>query len=169
MKELKSGKITTTSERLKEVMQKKGWKQIDIVNAAQPYCKKYGVKLGRNDISQYISGKVEPNQRKLTILALALNVSEVWLMGYELPVTSRTQSVVELFGGYKSRLPLNQDAIDAAIQKALNTYDRMEEAEVMESLTIKILEAISGLNIDGRKKVLAYINDLADKYKEDMQ
>lgn len=42
--------------------------------------------MGRNDISQYVSGKVEPSQWKLTILAKALNVSEVWLMGYDVPI-----------------------------------------------------------------------------------
>lgn len=86
MEEMRSGKVTTTAERLKEIMKNKGWKQVDIVNAAQPFCERYGIKLGRNDVSQYVSGKVEPNQRKLTILALALNVSEVWLMGYDQPV-----------------------------------------------------------------------------------
>ena len=70
------GKKSNTAERLKEIMNQRGLKQIDIVNAAQPFCEKYGVKLGRNDVSQYCAGKVEPNQRKLTILALALNVDE---------------------------------------------------------------------------------------------
>lgn len=37
----------------------------------------------KNDLSQYVSGKVEPRQEKLTILGLALNVSETWLMGYD--------------------------------------------------------------------------------------
>ena len=79
-------KITTTAERLKEVMSIKGWKQVDILAAAQPYCNKYGIKLGRNDISQYVSGKVTPSQKKLTLLGLALNVSETWLMGFDVPM-----------------------------------------------------------------------------------
>jgi len=86
MEKIASGKVTTTAERLKEILRIKGWKQVDIVNAAQPFCERYGIKLGRNDVSQYISGKVEPNQHKLTIMALALNVSEVWLMGYDQPM-----------------------------------------------------------------------------------
>lgn len=79
-------KITTTAERLKEAMSIKGWKQVDILAAAQPYCNKYGIKLGRNDISQYVSGKVTPSQKKLTLLGLALNVSETWLMGFDVPM-----------------------------------------------------------------------------------
>lgn len=41
--------------------------------------------MQKNDLSQYVSGKVEPRQDKLTILGLALNVNEVWLMGYNVP------------------------------------------------------------------------------------
>jgi len=39
--------------------------------------------MNKSDISQYVSGKVEPNQRKLFVLGKALNVSEAWLMGYD--------------------------------------------------------------------------------------
>lgn len=75
--------ISSTSERLKEYMNNKGLKQADILRMCEPYCKKYGVKMGRNDLSQYVSGKVVPKQDKTYILALALNVSEPWLMGYD--------------------------------------------------------------------------------------
>lgn len=78
-------KIATTSARLKELMDERNLRQIDILNAAKPFCDQYGVKLGKNDLSQYVSGKVEPGQEKLTILGLALNVSETWLMGYDVP------------------------------------------------------------------------------------
>ena len=90
MNNIESYKITTTAERLKTLMRLRNIKQIDIVNLAKPFCDKYGIKLGRNDISQYVSGKVVPNQHKLTLLALALNVSEVWLMGYNAPMERET-------------------------------------------------------------------------------
>ena len=76
-------KTHTTADRLKEIMNKRSLKQVDILNLCQPFCKKYGIKLGKNDLSQYVSGKVVPGQDKLSILGMALNVSEVWLMGYE--------------------------------------------------------------------------------------
>lgn len=80
-------KISNTSERLKMVMSERGLRQVDVLTAAKPFCEQYGVKLERNDLSQYVSGKVEPGQKKLTILGLALNVSETWLMGYDVPVS----------------------------------------------------------------------------------
>ena len=76
-------KNSSTSERLKQIMNERSLRQVDILEAAKPYCEKYGVKLAKNDLSQYVSGKVEPRQEKLTILGLALNVSETWLMGYD--------------------------------------------------------------------------------------
>ena len=76
----------TTSERLQQIMEKRQIRQADIVRAAQPFCHRYGVNLGKNTLSQYVSGKTEPGQEKLTILGLALNVSEAWLMGYDVPM-----------------------------------------------------------------------------------
>ncbi len=98
----------STAQRLRQVMEARNMRQVDVLEAAEPYCKKYGVKLGKNALSQYLSGKVEPGQEKLTILGMALGVSEAWLMGYEVPMerytpttengNGRTQEFIELFG-----------------------------------------------------------------------
>lgn len=80
----------TTAERLKQLMDTRGLKQADIVRAVEPYCERYNVKLGKSILSQYVSGKTEPGQEKLTILGLALNVSEAWLMGYDVPMDRKT-------------------------------------------------------------------------------
>ncbi len=84
-------KKTTTAERLKQIMFEKNLKQIDIVRKCEPYCKTIGTKLGRSALSQYVQGKHEPDQKKLTVLGLALNVSEAWLMGYDVPMTRETK------------------------------------------------------------------------------
>lgn len=77
---------SNTSERLQQIMKERDLRQADIIRLAEPYCKEFGVKLGRNDLSQYVSNKVEPRQTKLYILSLALNVNEAWLMGYDVPI-----------------------------------------------------------------------------------
>ena len=61
-------KNSNTALRLKQLMKERNLKQIDIVRLAEPYCKENNTRLGRNDISQ------------------ALNVSEAWLMGYDVPM-----------------------------------------------------------------------------------
>lgn len=99
-------KIATTSERLKEIMDREGLRQIDILNAAKPFCEKYNVKLGKNDLSQYVNGKFEPKQKKLTVLGLALNVNEAWLMGYDVN-PSREQNMEEI--STEKRFAIEQD------------------------------------------------------------
>ena len=92
----------TTGTRLKRIMKEKGLKQVDILKMCEPYCKKYNVKLEKNDLSQYVNDKVQPKQDKLSILGMALNVPEIWLMGYDLPdesnkVTKRNPDFYSLF------------------------------------------------------------------------
>lgn len=79
-------KASNTANRLKQIMNERHLKQIDILNACVPFCKKYDVKMNKSDISQYLSGKVEPSQNKLFILGSALNVNETWLMGFDVPM-----------------------------------------------------------------------------------
>ena len=74
-----------TSERIKEVMKERKLRQVDILTLAEPFCNQYGIKLGKSALSQYISGKFIPEQDKLFVLALALNVDEAWLMGFDVP------------------------------------------------------------------------------------
>ena len=76
-------KKATTADRLAELMEEMNIRQADIIRMAVPICAKYNMKLSRSDLSQYISGKTEPGQAKLTIIAEALGVSEAWLMGFD--------------------------------------------------------------------------------------
>lgn len=65
------------SERLLYVMKLKNIRQRDIVNVA---------KVSRSLISQYISGRFKPKTDKLYKIAEALNVSPMWLAGYDVPM-----------------------------------------------------------------------------------
>lgn len=89
-------KKENTAIRLKTIMNMRGLRQVDILNLTVPYCQKYNVKMNKSDISQYCSGKTEPNQEKLFILGNALNVSEAWLMGFDVPM-ERTPLKQNLF------------------------------------------------------------------------
>lgn len=78
-------KRDTTADRLKELMSEYGLKQVDILKRSEPYCEKFGVKMNKSDISQYVSGKAVPSQDKLVVLGMALGVQEGWLMGLDIP------------------------------------------------------------------------------------
>lgn len=106
-----SERTSNTAERLKELMRERNMRQADIVAACQPFADKYGVKIGKTDVSQYVKGKVVPGQDKLTVLSMALNVSEVWLMGYDVPESKAdferiVKQPVNVIAVEKKRLPI---------------------------------------------------------------
>lgn len=80
-------KRVNCSERLNKIIKIRNLKQSDIVKKSKVLSNKYGTTINANDLSQYLSGKVEPSQRKLSILAEILNSNEVWLMGYDVPMS----------------------------------------------------------------------------------
>lgn len=79
-------KESSTKERLQYYMSEFGLKQNDILEKCKRYCDKYGITLGKSSLSLYLSGKVEPKQDKIFILAKGLHVSEAWLMGFDVPM-----------------------------------------------------------------------------------
>lgn len=78
-------KKASTSERLKGIMNARNLRQVDILKLCEPISRRTGVRIAKNDLSQYINGKNTPGQFKLSVLAEALDVSEQWLMGYDVP------------------------------------------------------------------------------------
>ena len=105
-------KKENTATRLKEIMETMGLRQVDILRLALPYCEKYNVKMNKSDISQYCSGKTEPNQDKLFVLGVALNVDEAWLMGYDVPMKRNN---------YEDQNLLKFDAILEEIQRFIES------------------------------------------------
>lgn len=85
-------KKETTADRLKKLMSERNLKQVDILNLSLPVCARFNVKMNKSDISQYVSGKVEPSQEKLVVLGIALDVTEAWLMGMDVPMERKDTS-----------------------------------------------------------------------------
>lgn len=65
----------TFSQRLTQAMANKGLKQVDLCNLAA----EHGIKLGKSQLSQYVSGKSSPRPAMLNFLAEALGVEPSWL------------------------------------------------------------------------------------------
>lgn len=120
-----------TSDRLNQLMAERNWKQVDIINNSKKFQEKLGVQLGKSALSQYVNGVQAPDQKKLSLLALTFDVSEAWLMGYDVP--RERESVVE--NEYTSSdlrkmaenaktfdgKPLNEEDIEA-IQNIIEIY-----------------------------------------------
>lgn len=78
--------MSAFSERLKEAMDAKGYKQVDVIRLAEPIGAEYGIKIGKSHMSQYLSGKTEPRRDILKVLALTLEVAPMWLAGEAVPM-----------------------------------------------------------------------------------
>ena len=69
--------------RLRKALDASGKKQADLVRETG---------LDRGSISSYLSGKYEPKQKAIYKLSAALNVSESWLLGYDVPMERSPES-----------------------------------------------------------------------------
>lgn len=67
------------SSRFRQALAEKNLKQIELVHFAQ----ERGVKLGKSQISQYLSGKTIPRKDMLHFLAQVLEKDPAWLLGKE--------------------------------------------------------------------------------------
>lgn len=95
----------TTADRLRELMDSRGLSQKDIIDLCKPFCDQYGVKLNKSSMSQYVNGTNAPNQHKLSVLAMGLNVSEGWLMGLDVPMERTEQPNIVPFPSNLSPAP----------------------------------------------------------------
>lgn len=64
-------------DRLNEAMQARGIRAVDLVEST-------GIPKGT--MSYYMSGKTEPKADRLHAIAKVLDVSEAWLLGYDVPM-----------------------------------------------------------------------------------
>ena len=106
--------VETFQNRLKEAMRIRDIKQVELVE-------KTG--LDKTLINKYLSGISNARQQKLTKLADALNVNEVWLMGYDVPIQrdltigtslASKSAVVFVYGTIPAGIPMEciEDIID---------------------------------------------------------
>ena len=73
-------RIATTSSRLKEAMYAVNKTPADVARETG---------LNKSTLSRYLSGAVEPKQNAIAKLASSLNVSEMWLWGYDVPMEKK--------------------------------------------------------------------------------
>ena len=96
-------------KRIRQAMELRGIKAVDLVQATG---------LGKSAISQYISGKYEPKQVAIHKIAKALNVSEAWLMGYDVPI-QRAEEIKTVVSKEEKELLDMYHKLDALEKKEL--------------------------------------------------
>lgn len=109
--------MKTTADRIKEGMELRQLKQSDLVEMT-------GISKGA--LSSYISGRYVPKQNNIFLIAKALNVSESWLMGNDVPLErrmiDRKKSVtINVLGRVAAGIPIE------AIEGIIDTEEITEE------------------------------------------
>jgi transcriptional regulator with XRE-family HTH domain len=150
-------KDSNTSQRLQQLMRERRLKQVDILNASKPYCEKYGVKLNKSDLSQYVSGKVEPGQDKLFVLGCALNVNEAWLMGFD--VQMERTNVLPLADGDNE---LEMASLNIETTRVM--YEADAQTKKIEQHLKKYAKKISVLSDEDIFKVFSIIERIVDVF-----
>ena len=111
--------------RIHEAMNLRNMKAVDI-------CEK--TKIPKSSMSMYLSGRVEPKSDRLYKIAKCLDVSESWLLGYDVPM-ERTQK------------QKNNDAISDIVVKL-----RSDEE------FLSIVDKISKMDSEKRKSLNAFLD-----------
>ena len=116
------GRIETCAKRIETALSIRGMKQCELCEITD---------IPKSSLSLYLKGAYEPKQDRIYSISKALNVSEAWLMGYDVPmdrlsvskatsmeVTENEQKLLELF----RRVPESQQQmVLQMIEVALNT------------------------------------------------
>lgn len=130
-------KISDFRSRLKEAMEIRGLKAVDLVE-----------KTGytKSKISQYMNGVYEPKPDALFTIAKVLDVDEGWLMGYDCPMDKK---------------------LNFECKKEVSREEQVMEAvkTVFGNQAHDLLSDFTSMNTDGRTKLAEYAKDLLENPK----
>lgn len=117
--------VASIADRLREAMNIRNKKQVDLERETG---------VNRSAISRYLSGEYEPKNKPIYELAKALDVSEQWLMGYDVPMD-------------RPKAQKNNDAISDIVLKL-----RSDEE------FLSIVDKISKMDSEKRKSLNAFLD-----------
>lgn len=117
--------VASVADRLREAMNMRNKKQVDLERETG---------INRSAISRYLSGEYEPKNKPIYELAKALDVSEQWLMGYDVPMD-------------RPKAQKNNDAISDIVVKL-----RSDEE------FLSIVDKISKMDSEKRKSLNAFLD-----------
>lgn len=105
-------------DRLHEAMELRGLRAVDLVERT-------GIPKGT--ISYYLSGRTQPKADRLYLLARALDVSETWLLGYDVAIhRTDKQKKTDLLSKLIGRMRTDEDFFEtvAALANLTETQYR---------------------------------------------
>ena len=144
-----------TSTRLQELMAIKNINQVDL-------CQRTGIP--KSSMSMYLSGERSPRQKRLSQIAEKFNISEAWLMGYDVPM-ERTDSLSDESLSHKDKRDI-LDIISSTKAELLSQEGLMFDGDPASPEAIEsILSAMEiGMEMAKKKNKEKYT---PKKYKKD--
>ena len=95
---MNTNKIETCGQRIERALILRKMKQAELCKNAD---------IPKSSLSLYLRGAYEPKQDRVYKMAIVLNVSETWLMGYDVPMErNETTTSIELMDSEKTMLDL---------------------------------------------------------------
>ena len=84
-------------------------------------------------ISQYISGAYEPKQDRIYLISKALNVSEAWLMGLDVPMERQE---------FKKNIPTDKKDLTDGEKALLDLFNRVPKDK--QELVLQMIRVALG-------------------------
>ena len=109
----KLNRIATTSQRLRIAMDMEHKRQVDLVALTG---------LNKSTISRYCSGDAEPKADAINKLATALDVAEMWLWGYDVPME-------------RSEVQKKNDQLVKLVTRMRSDSEFMNAVQMLDNLT----------------------------------
>lgn len=120
--------VATVSQRLRIAVEKSGKTQADIVRETG---------INKASLSRYLKGAYAPKSTALYKLALALDVSDMWLEGYDVPMErSRKQKEIDFKNNLYKQISQDMDLL-RTISQYYNLPDEKKKIvrDLVESLS----------------------------------
>jgi len=127
----------TTGQRLKELMKSQNLRQVDILNKTLPYQKSLGIIMSKSHLSNYVNDRSSPDNDKMHLLSVALEVTEPWLMGYDVDdsennIAKSNSSEANLLQTYRKLTQPRKEKVHDFVSTQLT-----EQNHIFKSINIK--------------------------------
>ena len=150
-------------KRIKQKMQIRDITQADLARIT-------GIRA--SSISDYLSGKYQPKQDKIALIADALSVNPGWLMGYDEPKKPISSSIVEkkenrdLLAHYQKLSEHEQKILITMIDNGIQDFTVKNDADNLKK-TKELISLFNQLDIEDQIEIKGEIKGMlkADKYK----
>ena len=150
-------------KRIKQMIQIRDITQADLARIT-------GIRA--SSISDYLSGKYQPKQDKIALIADALSVNPGWLMGYDEPKKPISSSIVEkkenrdLLAHYQKLSEHEQKILITMIDNGIQDFTVKNDADNLKK-TKELISLFNQLDIEDQIEIKGEIKGMlkADKYK----